>query len=63
MKKTRETLENLARATKNNENLVHPMIECYKCNATVGEVTGTIREAFGYPYDVFSMIEKPDFLK
>lgn len=44
------------------KNLVRPAIEAFKTCATIGEVTGMIREGMGYSYDHFSAVERPNFL-
>jgi len=40
-------------------NLVPYAIEAAKAYATIGEIIGVIREAFGYTYDPFNEIESP----
>jgi len=40
-------------------NLMPAIIAAVRAYATVGEIMGTIREAFGYPYDPFEAIETP----
>ena len=60
--KTRRTLENLHTGVKQDENLILPLMEAFKADATYGEVLGVIREAMGYKYDPFDMIERPAFL-
>ena len=60
--KTRRTLENLHTGVKRDENLILPLMEAFKADATYGEVLGVIREAMGYKYDPFDMIERPAFL-
>ena len=42
--------------------LVRPSIEAFKASATIGEVTGMIREGMGYGYDHFGAVERPSFL-
>ena len=42
-----------------NVNLIPATIRAVKAYATVGEIIGTIREAFGYKYDPFGEIKSP----
>jgi len=60
-KKVKEALANLRAKAKEGErvNLIPPAIEAAKAYATVGEVMGTIREAYGYRYDPFGEVESP----
>ncbi len=46
-------------AEKRNENLIPAIIEACKAYATVGEIMGVIREAYGYSYDPFGVLENP----
>jgi methylmalonyl-CoA mutase N-terminal domain/subunit len=62
IKKTREALMTLREKAKGKENLMYPMIEALKANATRAEILGMIREAYGYPYDTVGMIPRPSFL-
>lgn len=62
IKKTREALLTLRGKAKGKENLMYPMIEAFKANATRTEILGMIREAYGYPYDTVGMIQRPSFL-
>jgi len=62
IQKTREALLNLREKAKTKENLMYPLIEAFKANATRAEMLGMIREAYGYAYDTVGMIERPSFL-
>ena len=62
IKKTREALLTLRGKAKGKENLMYPMMEAFKANATRTEILGMIREAYGYPYDTVGMIQRPSFL-
>jgi methylmalonyl-CoA mutase N-terminal domain/subunit len=62
IKKTREALLTLREKAKGKENLMYPMIEAFKANATRTEILGMIREAYGYPYDTVGMVQRPSFL-
>ncbi|RKY55846.1 MAG: methylmalonyl-CoA mutase [Candidatus Neomarinimicrobiota bacterium] len=48
-----------AAAKKKDINLMPYIIEAVKSYATTGEILGSIREAFGYSYDPFEVIESP----
>jgi methylmalonyl-CoA mutase N-terminal domain/subunit len=62
LKKTRNnnevkrTLTNLHKKAKIETNLFPCIIEATKAYATVGEIVGTIRQAYGYPYDPFEVV-------
>ena len=43
------------------ENLMFPLIEAAKADATLMEVLGVIREAYGYSYDPFKVVKNPFF--
>jgi methylmalonyl-CoA mutase N-terminal domain/subunit len=44
---------------KSKENLLPEIIDAVRVYATIGEVNGTIREAFGYHYDTMGVLESP----
>jgi methylmalonyl-CoA mutase N-terminal domain/subunit len=46
-------------AGEKKENLIPYMINSLKAYATLGEIMGTVREGYGYPYDPFQSIESP----
>jgi methylmalonyl-CoA mutase N-terminal domain/subunit len=46
-------------AREKKENLIPYMINSLKAYATLGEIMGTVREGYGYPYDPFQAIESP----
>jgi methylmalonyl-CoA mutase N-terminal domain/subunit len=62
IQKTKGTLLNLRSKAEKGENLIYPMIEAWKADATRSEILGTIREGIGHSYDPFNMIERPAFL-
>ena len=62
IKKTREALLTLRDKAKGKENLMYPIIEAFKANATRTEILNVIREGYGYPYDTVGMIQRPSFL-
>ncbi len=59
--KVQETLSKLreAAAEKSGKNLMPFIVDAVKVYATIGEVNGTIREAFGYHYDTMGVINSP----
>ncbi len=56
-----QAIDNLKRHTEKGEkeNLIPPVIECIKAGATVGEIMGVIRQAYGHPYDPLEAIQPP----
>ncbi len=62
IQKTREALLSLRGKAKTKENLIYPLVEAFKADATRAEMLGMIREAYGYAYDSVGMIERPSFL-
>lgn len=44
---------------KSGENLLPSIIDAVKAYATIGEINGTIREAFGYHYDTMGVLNSP----
>ena len=59
--KTKTSLENLwdQAEMKQKKNLVPAMISALRADATLEEIIGTVRQANGYKYDPFGMIEHP----
>lgn len=56
----KKALENLRKTAEHrSENLIPALIEADKTYATVGEIMGTLREAYGYTYDPFEMVKNP----
>jgi methylmalonyl-CoA mutase N-terminal domain/subunit len=45
--------------TADGKNVVRPMIEAAKAQATLGELLGTVRVAHGYSFDPLGMVEPP----
>tara|TARA_B100000315_G_scaffold252522_1_gene289499 strand:- start:260 stop:1132 length:873 start_codon:yes stop_codon:yes gene_type:complete len=58
LRKTLERLDEQARQGE-GENLVPPVLEALQKEATMGEILGIIREAYGLHYDPFGQIESP----
>jgi methylmalonyl-CoA mutase N-terminal domain/subunit len=54
-----KTLKELKKVAESNENVMPYVIEAVKAYATVGEINGFIRMAYGDSYDPFGMIEPP----
>ncbi len=50
-------------ATRSGENINRPIIDAVKVGVTIGETVGTIRSAYGVPYDPFGQVEAPEFFK
>ncbi len=58
MGRVKETLQECYNKSKTEgENLMFPLIEAFEAGATMGEITGTMRMAYDYPYDPFGQIE------
>ncbi|MBN1472745.1 MAG: hypothetical protein JW925_13275 [Syntrophaceae bacterium] len=62
IKKVRNALAKIKKAVKNGENVIEPIKEAYKADATMGETVGVLNESMGYGYDPFGMIQRPEFL-
>lgn len=55
-----ESLRELHRAAKDgDENLMFPIVAATEAGATMGEMTGVLRMAYGGPYDSFGMMKSP----
>ncbi|MEW6442468.1 MAG: methylmalonyl-CoA mutase family protein [bacterium] len=58
--KVREVLSTLyEKAKTEGENLMLPVLEAFRSGATMGEIGGMMRMAYGYPYDPHGLIESP----
>ncbi|MFH1624059.1 MAG: methylmalonyl-CoA mutase family protein [Pseudomonadota bacterium] len=59
--KVKQTLAELRKVAerKSGENLLPSIIDAVNVYATIGEINGTIREAFGYPYDTMGVLSSP----
>jgi methylmalonyl-CoA mutase N-terminal domain/subunit len=55
----REALEKLYHKAQAGENLIPPILEAVKVYATIEEIQGTIRQAFGYSWDPFQRRKSP----
>ena len=56
------SLKKIQTAVKEGKNVIGPIKDAYKADATMGETVGIINEAMGHGYDPFGMVEKPNFL-
>ena len=59
MDKLKEAISRLRDAAGEKKNVILPMVEASKAFGTTGELLGTVREAFGYPYDPMETVESP----
>jgi methylmalonyl-CoA mutase N-terminal domain/subunit len=58
--KTKKALQEVCeKAEEQEENLVRATAEALLAGATMGEIAGMMRIAYGYPYDPHGMIESP----
>jgi methylmalonyl-CoA mutase N-terminal domain/subunit len=57
--KLKEAISRLRDTAGENKNVILPMVEASKAFGTTGELLGTVREAFGYPYDPMETVESP----
>ncbi len=57
--KLKEAISRLRDAAGEKKNVILPMVEASKAFGTTGELLGTVREAFGYPYDPMETVESP----
>ena len=47
------------KAQTEDENLIYPIIDAMESEASVGEIAGVLRMAYGFPYDPHSLMESP----
>lgn len=59
----RRALKELYQAAKEGKNIVRPTIEAVKVYATIGEIVGIVRMAYGDNYDPMAVINTPRFIK
>jgi len=55
----RDAIQRLRDDTGEGKNVMTAMIEATRAFGTTGELVGTVREVFGYPYDPMEIIESP----
>jgi len=59
MDRLNDAIKRLQDDANDGKNLIPAMIEATKALGTTGELLGTVREVFGYPYDPMESIESP----
>jgi len=59
MDKLKDAISRLRDAAGEGKNVIPTMVEASKAFGTTGELLGTVREAFGYPYDPMETVESP----
>jgi methylmalonyl-CoA mutase N-terminal domain/subunit len=59
MSKLRDAIEHLRDDASAGKNVIPAMVTATKALGTTGELLGTVREVFGYPYDPMEAIENP----
>jgi len=59
MNRLRDTIQRLKDDAGEGKNVMPAMIEATRAFGTTGELVGTVREVFGYPYDPMEIIESP----
>ncbi len=59
MKKLRDAIKCLRDDVGAGKNTIPAMIEATRAFGTTGELLGTVREVFGYPYDPMETLESP----
>jgi len=57
--KLTEAIQRLREDAEERRNTIPAMIEATKAYATTAELMGTVREAFGYPYDPMETVQNP----
>ena len=55
----KDALRRLREEAQEGKNTIPAMIEATRAHATTGEMLGTVREVFGYPYDPMNVLESP----
>ena len=59
MNRLRDAIQRLRDDAGEGKNVMSAMIEATRALGTTGELVGTVREVFGYPYDPMEIIESP----
>jgi len=59
MDKLKDAVSRLRDVAGEGKNVIPAMVEASKAFGTTGELLGTVREVFGYPYDPMETIESP----
>lgn len=55
--RTKAALTVVRERTKEGQNLMPAVIEATEASATMGEIAGTIRQAYGFPYDPHGVVQ------
>jgi len=55
----KDALQRLRDEAREGRNTIPAMIEATRAYATTGEMLGTVREVFGYPYDPMNVLQSP----
>jgi len=63
-KRNRDRIEHVLhnvyqKAKAESENIMYPIVEATDAGATMGEIAGVMRTAYGFPYDPHGLIESP----
>ena len=53
------SLQRLHDVVQSDENMLEAVLECTKVGATMGEIAGILRQAWGTPYDPYGYLESP----
>ncbi len=61
--KVTPALKRLYHDTRNGNNVIRPIIEAWKADASIGEIMGVLREGLGFPYDQFQMVQRPEHIR
>jgi methylmalonyl-CoA mutase N-terminal domain/subunit len=59
MDRLKDAIAHLREDAEERKNVIPAMVEATKAFATTGELLGTVRETFGYPYDPLQRITSP----
>lgn len=59
MDKLKDAVSRLRDVAGEGKNVIPAMVEASKAFGTTGELLGTVREVFGYPYDPMETVESP----
>ena len=57
--RVRAALAHVDATARGSGNLVQPVVDALDAGATIGEISGTIRQAYGAPYDAHGMVSPP----
>lgn len=54
-----DSLQRLHDVVQTDENMLEAVLECTLAGATMGEIAGILRQAWGTPYDPYGFLESP----